>query len=112
MANEIVQVDALKAVDLKKAVAVILAGSVLVLAALMFVIFGHGRAQAIPEWVGLLPALNALLNGTSAVLLVLAYRAVRARNLAGHARLMLAALGASALFLVSYVVYHSLHGDT
>src|SRR2546430_15070342 len=84
MANDIVQVDALKTVDQKKAIAVILAVSALVLGGLMFVIFGHARAQAVPEWVAQLPALNALLNATSAVLLVLAWRAVRARDLAGH----------------------------
>jgi len=62
--------------------------------------------------VGWLPALNALLNGTSAVFLVLALRAIKSRRIAEHARHMLGALGASAVFLVSYIVYHSVHGDT
>ncbi len=79
---------------------------------LVVVIYGHGRAQAVPGWVSALPALNAFLNGTSAFFLVLAYRAVRRREFVTHARSMLAALAASALFLVSYIVYHSVHGDT
>ena len=40
-----------------------------------------------------LPALNALLNGTSAVFLVLAYRAIRRRDVARHARRILVSLG-------------------
>jgi putative membrane protein len=52
------------------------------------------------------------LNGTSAVFLVFAGLAVRRRALATHARFMLGALAASSLFLVSYIVYHSVHGDS
>ena len=65
-----------------------------------------------PAWVSALPALNALLNATSATFLVMAYRAIRRRDIVRHSRLVLVALGASALFLVSYIVYHSAHGDT
>ena len=53
-----------------------------------------------------LPTLNACLNATSAVFLVLGYRFVRRGEIARHRASMLAALGASVLFLVSYVVYH------
>ena len=58
-----------------------------------------------------LPALNATLNATSAVLLVLAYRAIRARQVERHRRLMLAAAAVSAVFLVSYLVYHAQVGS-
>ena len=107
-----VQLDALKGVSTQQAVRVILVASLAALALLVVVIYGHGRAESAPEWVGLLPLLNATLNGTSAVLLLLAYAAIKRRDLPAHARYMLAALGASALFLVSYIVYHSVHGDT
>ena len=53
-----------------------------------------------------LPALNAALNSTSAVLLVIGYRLVRQRRLDAHKKVMLAAFAVSALFLVSYLVYH------
>ena len=53
-----------------------------------------------------LPALNAILNGTSAVLLLLGYLAIRRGDRATHRRFMLAALATSGLFLVSYVAYH------
>ena len=107
-----VQLSALRGVAPKKGVAIILGISAAALALLLVVIYGHGRAAEAPAWVGWLPALNAALNGTSAVLLVLAWMAVKKREVARHARLMLGALGSSALFLVSYIVYHSVHGDS
>ncbi|MGH7293715.1 MAG: DUF420 domain-containing protein [Polyangiaceae bacterium] len=106
------QLGALKATSPKKATFVVLAVSVIALLVLVGVIYGHGRAAEAPAWVSWLPALNALLNGTSAVFLVLAYRAIRRRRVVAHSRLVLTSLGASALFLVSYIVYHSVHGDT
>ena len=54
-----------------------------------------------------LPALNATLNATSAVLLVLAYRAIRGHRIELHRRRMLAAAATSAVFLTSYLVYHA-----
>ncbi len=54
-----------------------------------------------------LPAVNAALNATSGVLLVLAFRAIRARAIERHRRLMLAAAATSTVFLVSYLVYHA-----
>jgi uncharacterized membrane protein YozB (DUF420 family) len=53
-----------------------------------------------------LPAVNAFLNATSAVLLVLGYVAVRRRQVTVHQTCMLAALVVSALFLTSYLYYH------
>jgi putative membrane protein len=54
-----------------------------------------------------LPVVNATLNGTSAVLLVLAYRAIRMREIDRHRRLMLSAAATSAVFLVTYLYYHA-----
>jgi putative membrane protein len=107
-----VQLDALKAVSPKTAVAAILVASALALALLVAVIYGHGRAASAPAWVSSLPAVNAFLNGTSAVFLVTAYAALRRRALAAHARFMIAALASSTLFLVCYIAYHAVHGDT
>ena len=58
-----------------------------------------------------LPALNATLNGLSAVCLTLGYVFIRRRDRVNHQRAMLTALGISALFLVSYVVYHANAGS-
>ena len=103
---------ALQATSPKKATWLVLAGSAVALVVLVGVIYGHGRAAEVPAWVSCLPAVNALLNGTSAVFLVLAYRAIRRRDVVTHSRRVLTSLGASALFLVSYIVYHAVHGDT
>jgi uncharacterized membrane protein YozB (DUF420 family) len=54
------------------------------------------------------PAINATLNGTSAVLLVVAHRMVKRGRIATHRTLMLGAVGTSTLFLISYVSYHLL----
>ena len=54
----------------------------------------------------LLPHLNAALNAVSAVLLLVARILIARRRIDAHRRAMLAALGVSALFLVSYLAYH------
>jgi putative membrane protein len=56
--------------------------------------------------VSVLPWVNAGLNATTAALLVAGWLAIRARRVELHRALMTTALGASAVFLVSYVVYH------
>lgn len=57
-----------------------------------------------------LAALNALLNAASAALVCLGWWAVRHGDRARHRKLMLSALGLSALFLVSYLVRVALTG--
>jgi len=59
-----------------------------------------------------LPAINALLNATSAILIVAGRIAIRRRKSTVHAILMVAAVVASAIFVVNYVYYHLHHGDT
>ncbi len=53
-----------------------------------------------------LPAVNATLNGLSAILLLNGYLQIKRRNRTVHKRFMLGALGSSTLFLISYLVYH------
>ena len=53
-----------------------------------------------------LPSVNAALNATCAVLLVLAYAAIRARRVGLHQALMLTAFVVSVVFLASYLYYH------
>jgi len=59
-----------------------------------------------------LPALNACFNAISACLLVAGRRAIATGRRRLHQQLMLSALAASALFLVTYVYYHYGYGDT
>ena len=58
-----------------------------------------------------LPALNAVLNAASAVLVVLGYRAIRRLQVERHRKLMLSAAAVSAVFLVSYLTYHAQVGS-
>jgi len=53
-----------------------------------------------------LPALNAALNATSAVLIVLGFLAIRRKQVLMHQRCMIAAVIVSGLFLASYLYYH------
>jgi uncharacterized membrane protein YozB (DUF420 family) len=58
-----------------------------------------------------LPALNALLNGTSFVLLLIGFALIRSGRRRAHQRVMIAAFTCSILFLTSYLVYHAQVGS-
>lgn len=60
----------------------------------------------------LLPHLNAALNSLSAVLLVCGFIFILRRNVTAHLASMIAAFVVSALFLVSYLIYHAHVGST
>lgn len=55
---------------------------------------------------GDLPAVNAFLNGVSAVLLSFGYYFIRRRNQRAHQRCMVSAFVSSILFLICYLTYH------
>jgi uncharacterized membrane protein YozB (DUF420 family) len=58
-----------------------------------------------------LPALNATLNATSAVLLVTGYAFIRRGQVRRHRAAMISACVVSTLFLTSYVIYHANAGS-
>lgn len=58
-----------------------------------------------------LPALNATLNASAAVLLVWGYSLIRRGRREAHKRVMLAAFSVSCVFLVSYLIYHAQVGS-
>jgi len=51
-------------------------------------------------------ALNASLNGASAILLAGGYAAIRSGKIAAHKAFMISAFCVSSAFLASYLVYH------
>ena len=53
-----------------------------------------------------LPAVNATLNATSGVLLLIAYALIKRKRIAQHRRFMLAACFTSIAFLCCYVLNH------
>src|SRR5437868_472920 len=70
-------------------------------------LLAHDPERRFSAEVTALPALNAALNATCAALLSVGWIAIRRRRIGVHRACMLAACVASALFLVSYVVYHA-----
>lgn len=105
-------VRALEGIDARKALGLILAVSAAALLFLVWLIYFKAPAAAQVAWVSNLSAVNAALNSLSTVFLLLGFREIRARNFAKHMRFMIAAFITSALFLVSYIVYHHFVGDT
>ncbi len=87
--------------------------AVVTLAAMSFLVwvvyFHEGNADASRTPV---PLINAILNGTSAVLISVGLWAIKQRKRTLHMQLMIAAFASSTLFLVNYVYYHFSHGDT
>jgi len=61
--------------------------------------------------VSALPTLNAILNASTAVLLLFGFLAIKRGLQARHKKLMLSALICSALFLSSYLLYHAQVGS-
>jgi putative membrane protein len=107
-----IQIPALRSFSNAKAIGFIVALSGVVVGFLFWLIYFRRASGYSSEFIAALPAVNATLNAVSATLLVLAYRAVRRRQYTWHTAFVLGALASSALFLVSYLVYHTFHGDT
>jgi putative membrane protein len=59
-----------------------------------------------------MPAVNASLNGLAATLLVFGRLAIVKKNVPLHRLLMVSAFAASSVFLIGYIAYHAVHGDT
>ena len=59
-----------------------------------------------------LPALNALLNSASALMLILGYRFIKKRKILAHRLCMSGAFLTSVGFLISYLIYHFHHRTT
>jgi putative membrane protein len=70
------------------------------------------RPETLPAFAAWLPRLNAAINFTCSVLLVLSYRAIRQKRVDTHRKLNLLTFVLSSLFLVSYVLYHWMSDET
>ena len=62
--------------------------------------------------VSALPPLNALYNGLAALCLMIGFIFIRRKRVKQHRAVMLIAFGLSTLFLISYVILHSVIGST
>jgi uncharacterized membrane protein YozB (DUF420 family) len=65
-----------------------------------------------PEYIPFLPHLNAVLNSTSALLLLAGFRFIRLGRIRAHRNCQVTAVVTSTLFLISYLTYHYYHGAT
>lgn len=111
-ATQTVTIASFREIGVARATALIVLASVAVSAFLFWLIYFRPAAGGAREAVAGLPALNASLNALSTMLLVSGFVAIRQGHYLRHTRLMLAALGCSALFLVSYITYYAAAGNT
>jgi uncharacterized membrane protein YozB (DUF420 family) len=65
-----------------------------------------GSMMQVPAQYAIYPVIDATLNGTSAVLLVVGRRLIKRGQMEAHRFVMLTALVSSSLFLASYLYYH------
>ena len=64
------------------------------------------------DYISYLPHLNAMLNSTSALLLLAGFRFIRLGKIQAHRNCQVTAVLTSTLFLISYLTYHYYHGAT
>ncbi|MCP4502765.1 MAG: DUF420 domain-containing protein [Deltaproteobacteria bacterium] len=79
---------------------------------LFWLLLMHRGSNSLGWDVRFLPAVNAGLNSAASVLIVAGVVSIKRGNRELHRFFMLSALTVSALFLVCYVIYHGVHGDT
>lgn len=96
----------------RRSVAIISAVSLVILAFLFWVIYFAPPLGDAPRDQSILPPLNAALNALSATFAITGLIFIKRGAKKAHAACMVAATVASAAFLVGYLAYHSLHGDT
>lgn len=86
--------------------------SALALGFLFYLIYGRSATGEYAGMVAFLPAMNAACNALTTVLIVLGLQAIGRGDRDAHRRRMLSAFATSTLFLIGYIVYHALHGET
>src|SRR5690606_19537198 len=86
------------------AVPIIIALSILVPAVILILMNLPNRYDILGLEVGSFPFFHAVINFTTAVLLVIGYSLMRAGKITAHRNVMITAFCLSCLFLVSYVI--------
>lgn len=93
------------ALRLVTAVSIVVFLVILVLQAKVITLFPRG--SEVPAWVLSLPRLNAMINGTCSVLLIISLLQIKKRNIRNHKILNITTFILSSLFLVSYIIFHA-----
>ena len=104
--------DILLCMNDRRLVHLIILISLLLFMGLLWFIYLKPSSPSSAQWVRYLPGINALLNTLSALCASLGVIAITQKRESTHKKLMVSALLFSALFLISYLVYHHFHGDT
>jgi len=86
--------------------------SVGALGLLAWLLLIHGGVKGPHVDLSFMPAVNASLNALTSLLLLAGWAAVKNKRADVHRYFMVAATVTSSLFLICYLVYHSVHGDT
>ena len=107
-----ITIDFVREFSVPKAIGVIVFISLAAFLFLIWLIYFRETGETTADWVQHLPALNALLNSASTVLIVLGFIAIRNKKFIRHMKLMLTAFVTSSFFLISYLIYHSYVGHT
>jgi putative membrane protein len=81
--------------------------SVAIPLAVAVLLFMPTKISSMGDWVYFLPHLNAVINTAASVALILAIVFVKQKKYAYHGATMTVAFTLGAIFLVSYVIYHS-----
>ncbi len=68
--------------------------------------------ETIPTFVYSLPKLNAIINGTCSILLLLSLYMIKQKNIATHKKINIFTFILSSVFLLSYITYHWLAQET
>ncbi len=89
-------------------IAVSAAASVLI----CWLVYFHAPTDVAHTQLRSLPLVNAVLNGLATIALVTGYHEIRQRRVLHHRASMFAAFFFSSIFLVSYLVNFTLHGET
>lgn len=79
----------------------------IIVPSLVAILFFTTDSTSSATWVNSLPLVNATLNGSTAIILVLAVYFIKQGNEVIHKRLMVTAFALGVLFMVSYVTYHA-----
>lgn len=98
--------------NIRPAIARILALSAAAFLFLVWLLFFRVTSEPDPDALSFLPPLNALLNGLAATCIVLGVFAIKNGHRRIHMSFMIAAVCLSVVFLLSYITYHSVHGNT
>ena len=85
--------------------------SVVVFAAVLIVLYAMPGRGPEPSAPGVLATVNAVLNGSTAALLLAGFGFIRKRNIKAHRTCMVTAFVLSSLFLVTYLLHHAQVGS-